>query len=556
MRLVTAAEMRRLEAAADAAGLSYAQMMEAAGGAVAGAVHDLIDAGTVVVLAGPGNNGGDGLAAAARLAGDGFDVRVLLWRRRVDGDPLIDAVRGDGSVPVVHTDRGDALPTLSAWLTEADVVIDALLGTGASRPVEGTLAEVLDALAAAADDPEGPLVVAVDLPTGLDADTGAIDPHTVPADVTVTFGFPKVGQFAFPGAATVGELIIDPLGIPDVLGDVQLADAPDRTTLGLVKDDRVTPGAPGLTISTAAEVAASLPTRPLDAHKGTFGKVLVIAGSANYTGAAFFAAAAAYRAGCGLVTLGVPDPVRTTIAGLLPEATYLPLADDHGVLCRDAAQTILEAWTDYDAVLLGPGLTATRPAAEFLEALLSAPVDIRPARWLVDADGLNLLARVDGGLTRIPRGTVLTPHPGEMARLLGGAGSNVASNGSRSVNADRGAAPVNADRVGVARRSAGAWGHVVVLKGAFTAVAAPDGRVTINPFATPALATAGTGDVLSGLIAGLLAQGMDPYAAAVAGAHVHGLAGEIAGEAIGARGTMAGDVLGRVTEAFGRVEGR
>lgn len=539
MYLVTASEMRRFEAAADAAGLTYDEMMRRAGAAVARAVEEQLDSGSVVVLAGPGNNGGDGLVAARRLHDDGFDTQVFTWKRATKDDPLVAALdeRKVTLTPIAGTEH---LAVLAGALAEADVVIDGLLGTGASRPITDLLGAILDTLAEAVDE-TGPLVVAVDVPTGLNVDSGEVDPHTVPADITVTFGFPKIGQSRFPGVEYLGELVIDGLGIPEYADSAAIS------------------------LTTADEVAASLPERSLDAHKGTFGRVLMVAGSANYTGAAFLAAAAAYRSGCGLVTLALPGSIQPIVASLLPEATFLILSEDLGVIARPAADFVAECWGGYEAVLLGPGLTTERPTREFLSVLLTgegihashdgtaigfgagrgadatpgqAPHERpRPKRLVVDADGLNLLAGMKNGPALLPAGSVLTPHPGEMARLTG-----------------RDTAAVNADRIGIAQSAAADWGHIVVLKGAFTVIAAPDGRVALNPFADPALATAGTGDVLSGLIAGLLAQGMAPFEAAVAGAYIHGLAGQMAGELVGSRAAMATDVLDGVVEAWREIE--
>ena len=532
MHLVTSDTMRALEAAADAAGLTYAEMMRRAGERVAGAVTDVLDdTGNVVVLCGPGNNGGDGLVAADRLAEAGFTISALVWRRAED-DPLIAALVRHADALVLPSDAPGAMDQLSVWLGDADIIVDALLGTGANRPLGGPLADILDAAAAAADEPDGPVVVAVDLPTGLGADDGTLDPHTVPADVTVTFGFPKVGQFTFPGAAAVGELIVDDIGIPEALGD-----SVEALLGGAAGGGSAGPGR--LAVSTAGEVAALLPPRPLDAHKGTFGRALVVAGSASFAGAACLAAEAAYRSGAGLVTVAVPASLQPVVIARLCEATVLPLPEERGVIAPAAATAVRAAWASYDAVLIGPGLTQEPPVQAFFEDLLAglAGGGDRPGRLIVDADGLNLVARMAGGPACLPQGTVLTPHPGEMARLTG-----------------RPAGEINAGRVAVARAAAASWGHVVVLKGAFTVIAAPDGRVTVNPFANPALATAGTGDVLAGLIAGLSAQGMAAFDAAVAAAHLHGLAGELAGEAIGPRGVLAGDVLARVAEACGVIE--
>ncbi len=530
MRLVTSAEMKDLEAEADARGLTYAEMMRRAGEAVARTVDDELNgSGLVVALVGPGNNGGDALVAAAELHEAGLEVRAYIWKRSMDGDELVgELLLRDVSLVQADDDpRGEALMD---WLESANAVIDGLLGTGVSRPIAGRLGKILAALGEAASTPEPPVIVAVDMATGLNPDDGSVDPTTVPADITVTFGLPKVGQYLFPAAAYVGELVHDSIGIPD--------DDPEGR----------------LFVTTVPEMAAKLPPRPMDGHKGTFGRAMIVGGSTNYVGAPYLAAAAAYRSGCGLVTAAVPGSIQDAVAGLLPEATFLILPEDLGVVAKGGAVLIHQEWGRYQAVLVGPGLTHEASAVEFLEALLATddsdgtagtplgfhlstshppagPTD-NPARspgaapaMVVDADALNILATMEGALGRLAPGSVLTPHPGEMGRLLGTS-----------------AADVNADRLGTARSAAEEWGHVVVLKGAFTVVAAPDGRAAINPFANAALATAGSGDVLAGLITGFLAQGLAPFEAALVGTFVHGMAGEQGAQDIGPRALMAGDL--------------
>jgi len=545
MRVVTVEQMRAIERAADSGGQSYATMMENAGRAVATWIENQgVVEQRVLVLVGPGNNGGDGLVAARHLHQAGASVTVYCWKREVESDENWDLVRSMG-MPVVWASEDKRYARLRRLVARTDWILDALLGTGVARPITGMLREILTvvgkgvarrkgdraagtfvrvvtaALARQADS--APIVVAVDTPTGLHCGTGAVDPVTVRADVTITFAFPKVGQFLFPGAAYVGELVIADIGVP-----AKLSRQID------------------LEVSTPARIQALLPKRPPNAHKGTFGKVMVVAGSANYTGAAYLAASAAMRAGAGLVTLGIAQSLHSIVACKLSEATFLLLPHEMGALVPEAAKVLQDRLDDYDTLLLGPGLGRDEKTAEFVIRLLALPLAEKKARLgfldpatggprdaqsplphlVIDADGLNALSEVRGWAGSLPGSTVLTPHPGEMARLLGIT-----------------VAEVETDRVGVARRAAREWKTVVVLKGAYTVVASPKGGVCINPFANPALATAGTGDVLAGTIASLLAQGLSPFGAAVAGAYLHGLAGQMVSEEMGPAGALAGDLL-------------
>ena len=359
-----------------------------------------------------------------------------------------------------------------------------------------------------------PLRVAVDCPSGLDCDTGAVSPLAFPAHVTVTFAAAKRGQLTFPAANFIGQLIVADIGVPD--------DLPELNSITVE-------------FGTAKRITAMLPARPRDAHKGTFGRALVVAGSINYTGAAYLAGAAAYRIGAGLVTLAVPTPLHSTLAGQLPEATWLLLPHERGFIAEGGADVLASEIPNAQAVLIGPGFGQEKCTAEFVRRVVSGQrsADSRPT--VIDADGLKLLTQIDRWWTRLPLNSVLTPHPGEMAVLTG-----------------LSKAALQEDRLGLAQKYAQEWGHVLVLKGAFTIVAASDGRATVLPFATPALARAGTGDVLAGMIAGLLAQGLAPYEAAVCGAYVHGRAGELAAEALGTTASvLASDVLAQVPKAVG-----
>jgi ADP-dependent NAD(P)H-hydrate dehydratase / NAD(P)H-hydrate epimerase len=543
-KVVTIDQMRAIEAAADRAGVTYAQLMETAGHAVAETVLARLGgvaarlggvaAHKVLVLCGPGNNGGDGLVAAYYLAEAGCAVTVYFALPPDESNPNLQRVRARG-LPVDNLANDTDGRTLDLWAREATVVIDAVFGTGVRLPLAGRPAELLRRMAAllAARETSLALRVAVDCPSGLNCDTGALDPAALPADLTVTLAAAKRGQFVFPAADWLGELVVADIGVS--------ADLPELAEVQLE-------------MATREGVRAWLPRRPRDAHKGTFGRALVAAGSVNFTGAAYLAGAAAYRMGAGLVTLAVPAPLQPILAAQLPEATWLILPDEVGVIAASAAAILEKELPHTQALLVGPGLGVEKGTGQFLRRLVQVeegragggrkgtlgfaahapeekgseadPKVVRPP-LVVDADGLRLLAQAENGAARLPRLSVLTPHPGEMAALTG---------------LDKDA--IQADRLGVAQRFAAEWGQIVVLKGAFTVVASPDGRTTIVPFATAALARAGTGDVLAGMITGLLAQGVPPYEAAVAGAYLHGRCGELAAQTMGQTATvLAGDVL-------------
>ncbi|MCZ7538478.1 MAG: NAD(P)H-hydrate dehydratase [Anaerolineae bacterium] len=561
-KIVTTEQMRAIERAADAQGHSYAAMMERAGRAVAGRVRQLlagIEQPRVAVIVGPGNNGGDGLVAARILAEEleGASVGAFLLKMRGDDDEVFVGAREAGVfIASADDDKAAGYRVLQNLVANTDVLIDALFGTSLRLPIKGDAAKVLQTAHKAitlrrAERPappyttpaapdltaldEGPLIVAVDCPSGLDCDTGALDKATLPAHETITFAAAKPGLLAFPGAEAVGTLHIADIGLPPRLPEL------DEIALTLVD---------------AAAVRARLPQRPRDSHKGTFGKAMVVAGSLNYTGAAYLAAAAAYRAGAGLVTVGAPQIIVPVLAGMLPEATWLLLPHDLGVINEAAVKVLRAELAGYSALLLGPGFGREDVTGEFLRELLRPQEEVRHSRAIgfvpdapanesapdatglpplvIDADGLNLLAAMDGWPRLLPPGTILTPHPGEFARL------------ARLEREE-----VQADRIALAQAKAAEWSCVVVLKGAFTVVAAPDGQTAVEPFATSALASAGTGDVLAGAIAGLLAQGLAPFDAALCAAWLHGMAGVRAAELLEtAISVTAGDVLDLLPDAL------
>jgi len=526
--LVGATAMRALDRhTIETLGVPGALLMESAGRAVAEvALAERAAAprgGDVLVACGGGNNGGDGLVAARQLALLGVPVRVALVAdpKRLAPDAAANLARARAAgVPI------EAGAVRSAG---AAVIVDALFGTGLTRAVTGAPAAAIRRIAAARP---GARVVAVDLPSGLDADTGQCHGPCVAADVTVAIALPKLGLALEPGRALAGRIVVARIGIADAAPGVR-ADAE---------------------LWTAAGAAARLPARPADGHKGSFGHVLLVAGARGTTGAAALSAQGAARAGAGLVTIACPAGVNEILEVKCTEMMTAPVPDGaDGALAATALEAVLSLARERDVVALGPGIGRAEDTQKLVRELAA-----RIARPLVvDADGLFPFAsgrareRAAGGLAALKArkaATILTPHPGEAARLLGIS-----------------AAEINSDRVGSARRLAGLSGAVVVLKGAATVVAAPDGRVVVNPTGGPALGTGGTGDVLTGVIAALLAQrtgaprparrgGTDPFAgafeSAALGAWLHGRAGDRLAARRGATGVLAGEVAAELPETI------
>ncbi len=515
MKLVTVPQMIAIEKDADANGLSYARMMRNAGFGLAEVIADILSENgwdSVFGLVGPGNNGGDTLIALTHLVEEGFHARAYIVKRKQD-DKLIARFQEAGG-EVTFADADLDFSALEAGLQSADILLDGLLGTGIQLPLKSDIATVLEqTLLAMETMDEAPLVVAVDCPSGVDSDSGDAAPECIPADLTVTMEAVKQGLLKLPAFEFIGELTVVDIDLPD-----------DLVSLREVKSE----------VADHDLVAGLLPDRPLDAHKGTFGAALIAAGSQNYTGAALLAGTAAYRVGVGLVTLAVPEPLHPTLAGQLPEATWVLLPHEAGFISEKASDVLLDNIQRPTAFLLGPGLGNHPSTAKFVEKIISAV----KLPTVVDADGLRHLAQIPDWHKKVSSSTVLTPHIGEMSALTGLSREEILQNKNE-----------------IALKYAKEWGCVVVLKGAFTVIAAPDGKMTVIPVASPALARAGTGDVLAGLIVGLLAQGLDPYEAAVAGAFIHAQAGLIAAEDLGSTASvLAGDLLNSIPDVMSELE--
>lgn len=492
--LYEAEEMRAVDAwAIEEQGVPSLDLMERAGIGLARAAATLAGPGPVCVVVGGGNNGGDGLVVARLLREEGRHVRVLAPSSLddLDGDPGANLAVLPGDPPE---------PFDPSALDGAGVVVDALLGTGFSGEVREPLASAI----AAINDQSAP-VVACDVPSGLDASTGEVAGEAVRATATVTFHGPKVGLYVAPGAHHSGEVEVVEIGVP------RGAPAPARA--GLI----------------AERVLDGYPRRTREGSKFTSGTVLVAGGARGLAGAPAMAAMAAQRAGAGYVQVAVPAPAEATLSLRLLEAMTRGLPDRDGAHTPEGVEELAAMAERAGAVVLGPGLGRAEPAVAFArEAARSLDVAL-----LIDADGLNAHAGELESLRDRTAPTVLTPHAGELGRLL-----------------DRDSSEVGEHRLACAREAAERSGAVVLLKGDDTIVAAPGGPVAVSPGATPALATAGTGDVLSGLIGALLAKGMDAFEAAALGTLAHVRAGFAAAERHGADHVIAGDVIEALPEGL------
>lgn len=535
-KVVTVEQMRAIEQAADASGLTYDQMMENAGKSIATAILDFwpdAEGWSVTILAGPGNNGGDGLVVGHYLQDAGAKVSVYLTKARPEEDEnLRRIIRHGCPITVAEKDKGHK--ALRDLIVSADLIVDSIFGTGFKPPIKGDAKKILEFVNTMLEEhPPAPYIVAVDCPSGIDCDTGEISDESLSADLTVTLVAAKPGLLRFPGAEYVGEIVVGDIGIP-----------PSQKEIAAIE----------LEFATREGVRAWLPERPRDAHKGTFGRVIIVAGSINFPGAASLSALGAYRSGAGLVTVAVPEPIQGFLVPMIPEATWLVLPHELGVIADSAADVILEELPNCQAFLLGPGFGQEPATLNFMKRLINpsavAKQEIGFVRhegvdktlklppMVIDADGLKLLVRIPDWEVHLPGQSILTPHPGEMSVMTGVP-----------------VAEIQAEREQTALDWAAQWGHVVVLKGAFTVVASPSGKATILPFATSALARAGTGDVLSGVITSFLAQGLQPYQAAILGCFIHGWSGEIAAGMIGSTaGVIAGDVAELIPTAISELE--
>lgn len=513
MKLATPEQMRQIDREAiESIGIPGIVLMENAAFQVSMKAAEILvkrNGSRVLVVAGTGNNGGDAFAVCRHLLSMGYSVSLfaLCPPESLKGDAATNAniLRNMGFAIEVLSPGN--LGRFAECCQQADLVIDGLFGTGLNRDIEGIALDVVDII-----NRYSACTLAIDIPSGIDGLTGRICGRCVRADYTVTFFLPKLGMVQYPGAAYLGELTVADICIPYALTEgMDTCDLIDK-----------------------AMVSEILPPRPEDGHKGTFGKVLVIAGSYSMPGAAVLCAQSAYRTGCGLVRLAVPREIVPVLASKVTEAVYAPMESRDGhIICADKG-ALEELLDGSDAVLIGPGLSCNEDTRELVRQV----IELCRKPLVMDADALNAIASDTDVLSRLKCEAVITPHPAEMARLLG---------------TDTGR--VQADRIGTARAFAYEYGLTVVLKGAGTVIAGPDGRVAVNPTGNSGMATAGSGDVLAGMIVSLMAQDVPPYEAAVAAVYIHGLAGDRAAGEKGAGGMTASDISERIGAEMKEIRG-
>lgn len=515
MKAVTAEVMQGLDCQAiENYGIPGLELMERAGAAVAGVIQSRFDSGkecSLLILAGKGNNGGDGFVVARLLAESGWQVTLLQFApvEALGGDARVNFARIPAAVKLVQFEqlgRDEVMALMNASV----VVVDALFGTGLKSGLTGIYAVATECINAC-DRP----VLAVDIPSGVDATSGKVPGAAVRADITVSFGAAKVGQFLYPGAEYVGELIVADIGIPgELLDKASIVEIVDKEyARGLIKP------------------------RSKTAHKGSCGHCLVIAGSTGKSGAAVMAANSAMRSGAGLVTLAVPAGIHDVVEVKTTEVMTVPLAETAcGSVALESLGMIMELLAGRDLVAIGPGL-GTHPEAV---AIVRRIITDATVPLVLDADALNALG---GDLSPLKKSAspaiVLTPHPGEMARLCG---STVAG--------------IENDRLEAARSFAAANNCFLLLKGARTVIAAPDSRLAINSSGNPGMASGGMGDVLTGAITALLGQGYEPFAACCLGVFCHGFAGDMAAAEKGEMGLIATDLQEMLPYAFKRLIGK
>ena len=513
MKVVTAEEMRIIDRRTiEGYSIPGSVLMERAGLAVASRIKEAFSPRKVIIIAGSGNNGGDGLVVARNLYNEGWDVKVFLTAKPEDlkGDALLQyriAVKFGLKIYPIN----EFLTNYSSLITRHCILVDALLGTGISKKVTGLLSEVISYL-----NRSNVPIISVDIPSGISSDNGQIMGEAVRADCTVTFGLPKRGHLLYPGAQHSGKLFIEDIGFPKELL------ISEKLHIELLTKDKV---------------SLLIPKRLRYSHKGNYGHVLIVAGSKGKTGAAIMAAKACLRSGAGLVTLGIPKSLADVFQSRVTEEMILALPDKgDGTLSQRAARVILNFLNERATTLaIGPGIGISSDTKKLMEILIKTST----TPMVIDADGINSLKGERAMFSKLKAPIILTPHPGEMARLLG------KQKGVSVKTQD-----IERNRINVPFSFAKETGTYLVLKGVPTIIAGPDGMAYINSTGNPGMASAGTGDVLTGMISAFLSQGLSPTHASILGVYMHGFAGDSAAAEKGEHPLIATDIIEKIPFAF------
>jgi len=532
MKMLSVEKMKELEFAANEGGYTFDKMMKKAGENLALVIHEDFFSGEVnncIGLVGRGNNGGDTLIALTKLQQLGWTCSAILLDEGKDAEVLIEAFVSSGGTTILY--KQNANDVVHKAILQSQLIVDGLLGTGFKPPLREPYGELLRSVSALSEEK---YIIAVDCPSGVDCVSGEVSEFTLKADLTICMEAVKEGLLKFPAFEYCGEIRTVDLGIP-------------QKYLNQFENNE--------TVIDCEFVKKYLPTRPMNSHKGVFGHLIVCGGSVNYPGAPILAARSAYRVGAGLVECAIPGRIYEVTASQNMESIFTLLEDEDGVIAENAAATLLSKISAAQCMLLGPGIGREETTLRFMNRLLFASLKNTPAAnigfipgnakedhkntgkfppMVIDADGLRLLSKTENWFENLPSKCVLTPHPGEMSALTG-----------LSVEA------IQKDRVNLARQFSQRWGQVVVLKGALTLVASPEGQLAIMPYANSALAKAGTGDVLAGMIAGFITQGIDPYKAAICGVWLHARAAASVVDWQGSSASLlAGDLIEAIPQAY------
>lgn len=510
MKVVTSRQMREIDRKAiEENNLSGLALMENAGLRIFQSLKNIytdLRSKKIIIFSGSGNNGGDGFVVARHLYNYGVKMKVFLLTpfNKIKGEAgknlnIIDKM----GVELIELEV-EKLEEIKGTIQNSDLIIDAILGTGLHGRVTGLKAKIIDLINVA-----GKETVAIDIPSGLDADTGKIEGPCTKASHTITLALPKIGLLLFPGASYTGKVTVVDIGIPGYL----LKNKKLKTNM-----------------ATKEIIKSLLPFRTIYAHKGSFGKVLILAGSVGMTGAAYLASEATMRSGTGIVVLGIPRSLNPIMEVKLTEVMTLPLAEtEKQSLGEDAKETILKLMKDFSVLGIGPGISRQLETQRLVRKIIEKST----IPLVVDADAIYALHEDTNILKKAEVPLIITPHPGEMAKLINKDIDYILDN-----------------QLDITREIAQKYGIVVVLKGARTIIANKEGEVYINVGDNSGMATGGSGDLLTGIICSLIAQGTDNFSAAITGVYIHSLAGNLARDIKGERGMIAGDILSQVPQAF------